>query len=279
MTISVIIPTYNRCELLQRALQSVLAQTTPALDIIVVDDGSEDTTAQMLAEQFPQVAYYYQENAGVSAARNLGIQHAKGDWIALLDSDDVWHPQKLNLQKAALTAASDYRISHTDEIWIRNGVQVNPAQKYAKQGGWMFQHCLPVCALSPSTVLIHRDVFSDVGLFDTRLPACEDYDLWLRISARYPVLLLNQALSTKYGGHADQLSHHYPGLDQYRVQALSNIIDSTSLSAENHQAALSMLLSKARIYQQGAIKRGRLEESAHYQHIIDHYANTDSTAR
>ncbi|MEQ1636033.1 MAG: glycosyltransferase family A protein [Methylococcales bacterium] len=275
MTVSVIIPTYNRNQLLQRALQSVLAQTKPAFEIIVVDDGSEDGTASMLRQQFPQVACYYQSNSGVSIARNLGIQQAKGDWLAFLDSDDTWHPQKLNRQMAALVAEPGYRICHTDEIWIRKGVQVNPAQKYTKQGGWMFQQCLPVCALSPSTVLIHREVFEEVGLFDPQLPACEDYDLWLRITARYPVLLLDQPLSTKYAGHDDQLSYCTPGLDQYRVQALLKIINSASLTVENQQAAVNTLLSKARIYRQGATKRGKLDEAAYYQHLAVQYADVE----
>ncbi|NOT83601.1 MAG: glycosyltransferase family 2 protein [Methylococcaceae bacterium] len=272
MNISVIIPTYNRCEYLQRALQSVISQTAPAFEIIVVDDGSDDGTTTMLAKQFPQISCHYQPNSGISAARNLGIQQATGDWLAFLDADDTWHPQKLQLQSAALAAAPDYRISHTDEVWIRKGVQVNPPQKYAKQGGWMFEYCLNLCALSPSTVMIHREVFNVVGLFDTDLPACEDYDLWLRICAIYPVLLLNQKLSTKYGGHADQLSATVQGLDQYRVQALLKIINSRSLNAENLQAALKILISKAGIFRQGAAKRGKWAEAQYYQDLLDQFS-------
>lgn len=271
MNISVIIPTYNRCDLLQRALQSVITQTTPAFEIIVIDDGSEDTTATLVKQQFPKIRYHHQPNSGVSSARNLGIQQATGDWLAFLDADDTWHPQKLHLQSVALKAAPDYRISHTDEVWIRDGVPVNPPKKYAKQSGWMFQHCLSLCALSPSTVMIHRDVFAAVGLFDNTLPACEDYDLWLRICAIYPVLLLEQKLSTKYGGHADQLSTTVQGLDQYRVQALLNIINSRSLNANNQQAALDMLMNKAAIFLQGAIKREKWAEAQYYQHLVEQY--------
>lgn len=270
MNISVIIPTYNRCDLLQRALQSVIAQTASAFEIIVVDDGSDDATAT-LVKQHKHIRYYYQPNGGVSAARNLGIKQAKGDWLAFLDADDTWHPQKLQLQRAALVAAPDYRISHTDEVWIRNGVTVNPPKKYAKQGGWMFEHCLPVCALSPSTVMIHREVFTAVGLFDTTLPACEDYDLWLRICAVYPVLLLEQKLTTKYGGHANQLSATVQGLDQYRVQALLKIINSGALTAKNRQAAVTMLRNKAVIFQQGALKRGKWAEAQYYQDLAATY--------
>ncbi len=101
------------------------------------------------------------------------------------------------------------RVCHTDEIWIRNGRRVNARKKHGKKGGWIFQHCLPLCAMSPSSIMIHRDVFTALGGFDERLPACEDYDLWLRITARYPVLFTRQPLIEKYGGHDDQLSRKY----------------------------------------------------------------------
>ena len=101
MNISVIIPTHNRCELLRRALLSVFAQTLLPTEVVVIDDGSTDNTATMIRTEFPAVSYYYQENSGVSSARNLGIQHTTGDWLAFLDSDDEWLPEKLMQQSAA----------------------------------------------------------------------------------------------------------------------------------------------------------------------------------
>lgn len=132
MNISVVIPTYNRRDLLKRALLSMLAQTLLPTEIIVIDDGSTDDTAAMIRTEFPAVHYYHQENQGVGSARNTGIQHAIGDWIAFLDSDDEWLPEKLARQQAALAAHPDSRICHTEEQWIRNGVRVNPARQYAK---------------------------------------------------------------------------------------------------------------------------------------------------
>jgi Predicted glycosyltransferases len=174
----------------------------------------------MLGREFPQVHYYYQDNLGVSAARNLGIQHTAGNWLAFLDSDDEWLPEKLANQQTALAANPEYKICHTEENWIRNGAPVKVPQKYAKTGGWIFKHCLPLCAMSPSTLLIHRSIFTDVGLFDSRLPACEDYDLWLRITAHYPVLLVEQPQINKHGGHKDQLSQAFWGMDRFRICAL-----------------------------------------------------------
>jgi len=271
MNTSLIIPSYNRCTALERALHSVFQQTLVPDEVIVVDDGSSDTTADMIKVKFPQVRYLWQENKGVSAARNLGIQHAKGDWIALLDSDDTWLTNKLQQQMHALYQSPDIKVCHTEEIWIRKGIRVNAMNKHKKTGGWIFKYCLPLCVMSPSSIIIHRSVFDEVGLFDENLPACEDYDLWLRISAKYPVLFLEQPLIHKYGGHEDQLSHQYWGMDRFRIQALEKIITQAELSPENKIAATKMLLKKARIFQKGALKRGKLESVEYYQKLMDHY--------
>ncbi|MGZ8157201.1 MAG: glycosyltransferase family 2 protein [Methylobacter sp.] len=266
------VPTYNRRDLLKRALLSVYSQTLLPAEIAVIDDGSTDGTEAMLRREFPQASYFYQENRGVSAARNLGIRQTTGDWLAFLDSDDEWLPEKLARQEAALTASPEYQVCHTEENWIRDGVPVDVPQKYAKTGGWMFSHCLPLCAISPSTVLIHRSVFADIGLFDTGLPACEDYDLWLRISANYPVLLVEQPQINKHGGHEDQLSFAYWGMDRFRISALQKIIDAGQLSEQNRQAAVKMLVKKATIYLNGVSKRGKLDEANYYRQLIERYA-------
>jgi len=271
MNISVVIPTYNRRDLLRRALLSVFAQTLPPTEVVVIDDGSTDGTDAMIRNEFPAVRYYRQENRGVSSARNLGIRHAASDWLALLDSDDEWLPDKLIRQTAALAANPDSRVCHTEELWIRNGIRVNPAPKYAKTGGWIFTQCLPLCAMSPSTVMIHRSVFTDIGLFDTRLPACEDYDLWLRITANYPVLLIAEPQIKKYGGHDDQLSQMLWGMDRFRIDALQKIIATGQLSNENRQAAVAMLLTKAHVYLNGLIKRKKTDEADYYRQLIKRY--------
>jgi glycosyltransferase involved in cell wall biosynthesis len=271
MSISVVIPTYNRCELLRRALLSVFSQTLLPAEVAVIDDGSTDGTNDMIRKEFPQVAYYCQENCGVSSARNLGIHSTTGDWLAFLDADDEWLPEKLIKQTAALTANPESKVCHTEEIWIRNGVRVNPAKKYAKRGGWIFTQCLPLCAMSPSTIMIHRSVFEDIGLFDTRFPVCEDYELWLRITANYPVLLIEEPQIKKYGGHADQLSQKLWGMDRFRIHALQKIIDTGQLANENQQAAVNMLLKKAGIYLNGLRKRGKTDETNYYQDLIKRY--------
>ncbi len=247
------------------------SQSLLPAEVAVIDDGSTDGTEDMLRREFPQASYFYQENRGVSAARNLGVQQTTGDWLAFLDSDDEWLPEKLFNQKAALTNHPEYKICHTEENWIRDGAQVDVPKKYAKTGGWIFAHCLPLCAMSPSTVLIHRSVFEGIGLFDTQLPACEDYDLWLRITANYPVLLVEQPQINKHGGHEDQLSRAFWGMDRFRISALQKIIDAGQLSEQNRQAAINMLIKKADIYLNGVTKRGKIEEADYYRQLIERY--------
>lgn len=142
LSISVIIPTYNRVKTIHRALDSVLKQHYPVHEIIVIDDGSSDNTAQVIEEFFPSVFLIRQENRGVSAARNTGIQTASGEWIALLDSDDCWLPSKLSDQVVALEKHAKQVICHTNETWVQNGKMCNPMKKHAKRGGGLFYHCL-----------------------------------------------------------------------------------------------------------------------------------------
>ncbi|MFT4629759.1 MAG: glycosyltransferase involved in cell wall biosynthesis [Arenicella sp.] len=261
MKLSVIIPTYNRVDLLQRAIGSVLAQQLPnglePLQVIVVDDGSTDNTSVMMAEKFPGIIYIKQPNSGVSAARNRGLREANGEWIALLDSDDEWLPKKL-LRQFEMLAESQLLVCHTQEIWIRNGKRINQMDKHQKRGGWIFEYCLPMCAMSPSSIIIHNSVLQTVGVFDEAFPACEDYDLWLRITARYAVAYIEQACINKYGGHEDQLSHQHWGMDRFRVLALQQILES-DLSLSMRNAATSMLIKKLNILLNGAIKRGNTE--------------------
>ncbi len=263
MQLSIIIPTYNRQPELGRAIASVMSQSFlkshTNWELIVVDDGSTDSTQAWLKQAYPQVEYLKQPNRGVSAARNFGLERASGEWIALLDSDDEWLPHKLSEQFNVLQL-SGLKVCHTEEIWIRNGVRVNQMNKHKKAGGWIFDRCLPLCAMSPSSVIIHRDVFNHVGVFDESLPACEDYDLWLKISSQYQVCYVERACIKKYGGHESQLSRQFWGMDRFRVIALENLLDSNLLLATSeYESARIMLLKKLNILLKGAAKHNNIE--------------------
>ena len=270
---SVIIPVYNRRELVGRAIRSVLAQRDAEYEVIVVDDASTDGTPEAVRAQFGTAVelVVMERNGGVSSARNRGLEHARGEWIALLDSDDEWLPGKLARQAAAL-AASGLLVCHTDEIWIRNGVRVNPHKHHRKYGGYIFLQALPLCVMSPSSIAIHREVFAAVGPFDEELPACEDYELWLRIACRYEVEYLAEQLIRKYGGHDDQLSQAHYAMDRFRVYALDKLLrEGPALSPERREVAQAMLVCKARIVHKGAIKRDNLELQVSMRQYMDRW--------
>ena len=264
--VSVILPTFNRAWSLKKAIDSVLSQEYPNLETIVVDDGSTDDTPALLSSYGTRIRVIRQANQGVSAARNTGIRAAHGDLITLLDSDDAWLPGKLSAQVDFFNAHPEALICQTEEIWIRHGKRVNPKRRHKKHRGMIFERCLPLCLISPSAVMTRRTLLDDVGLFDEQLPACEDYDLWLRITWKYPVALIDAPLIVKHGGHDDQLSA-MPQLDRYRIQAIVKILRQGVLSADQTAAALGVLTKKCTIYAAGCHKRGRSTEAAYYERL------------
>ncbi|MBD3305087.1 glycosyltransferase, partial [candidate division KSB3 bacterium] len=258
--VSVIIPTYNRAAFLKTAIDSVLNQTYPDFELLVIDDGSTDHTPQVIDQYDSRLTYHVQSNHGVSHARNVGIRASSGEYIAFLDSDDAWLPHKLDQQIAVMTEHPDLQLCHTEEIWIRRGVRVNPKKKHQKPFGYIFPYCLPLCVVSPSAVMLRRTLFETVGDFDEMLPACEDYDLWLRISKDYPVHLLETPLLIKQGGHADQLSRLHWGIDRFRIRSLEKLLQAGNLTVEQRQQTLRELRRKCAIFANGCRKRRKIEQ-------------------
>ena len=257
--ISVVIPTLNRINTLQRALDSVINQTYKPAEIIVVDNGSSDGTLKFLREQYPKITTLTENKVGVSSARNKGIKKSINQWIALLDSDDAWHPRKLEVQTSMLDSAlKEYSLIHTDEVWFRNNKHINQMKKHKKQGGYIFERCLSLCCISPSSVLFKKNILDKVGLFDESLPVCEDYDLWLKICSSEEVLFAQDKLTYKYGGHKDQLSKSYWGMDRFRIKSIENIIRNFDLTNKQKKQAKKELIKKLKIIINGAFKRNNL---------------------
>ena len=270
--VSVILPSWNRADWLKKSIDSVLEQTFRDFELIVVDDASTDSTQEILtiySGKFRSITFA--KNLGVSAARNAAVKNCDSEWIAFLDSDDFWHPHKLQKQIAQTVIRAECPIHFTDEIWIRNGVRVNPKKKHQKLEGWIFKPSLELCLMSPSTVLLKRDLFEVHGLFDETLPICEDYDLWLRLTAQHQVALLNEKLMTRHGGHADQLSLSEWGIDRYRVQSIIKILKTEKLSPEDRSAAIVVLRKKCKIIINGFRKRGKLQEVERYEKIANQH--------
>jgi glycosyltransferase involved in cell wall biosynthesis len=265
--VSVIIPTHNRAAWLAEAVGSVLAQTYQDFELLVVDDGSTDGTAEVLAGLAGQITCLrHPHRRGVSAARNTGIAAARGEWLAFLDSDDLWLPEKLARQLDFIRTHPGLRLCQTEEIWVRRGVRVNPPRSCRKVGGRIFLPSLERCLVSPSAVVLHRSLIDEHGGFDESLPAAEDYDLWLRLAWRYQVGLVPQALVVKRGGHADQLSRQW-GLDRFRIQALVKLLQEPGLPADYRAAARRILIEKCHLYAQGCGKRGKVSEARYYQDL------------
>ena len=218
--ISVIIPVFNREAFIARAIDSVLSQTLQASEIIVVDDGSTDATSDILQRYHDKIKVITTPNAGVSHARNIGIKAAYSKWICLLDSDDIWHPTKLEEQRAYHENNPTIMISHTEEKWIRNDKEIKQKKHHQKPSGWCFEENLDFCKIAPSTIMIAHEVFEKVGYFDEDLEVCEDYDLWLRILRHYALGLVVRVLTTKFAGHDDQLSFKFHSMDRFRIEAL-----------------------------------------------------------
>ncbi|MEW6673640.1 MAG: glycosyltransferase [Thermodesulfobacteriota bacterium] len=273
--VSIVIPTYNRGWMLKEAVDSVINQDYSDFEVIVVDDGSTDDTLEILRSYGDRLTLIRQQNRGVSAARNAGIAAATGIYIAFLDSDDLWLPQKLSRQIQFFTLHPDALICQTEEIWMRNGRRVNPRLRHKKLSGMIFEPSLHLCLVSPSAVMIRQSLFKEVGLFDESLPACEDYDLWLRVSCRYPVYLIDTPLIVKRGGHPDQLSKA-PGLDKYRIQSLVKILESKLLFPDQSAAAEKVLKEKTAIYVKGCLQRGKKAEALSYSRLASRF---DDTAR
>ncbi|TMA63898.1 MAG: glycosyltransferase [Deltaproteobacteria bacterium] len=261
---SVIIPTYNRWPLVVEAVDSVLAQSFQDIEIIVVDDGSTDGTTNRLAKFDGRLRLFTTTRRGVAAARNFGVSQAQGCYVAFLDSDDLWLPGKLETQIAFLDRHPEIQICQTDEIWVRNGVRVNPKAMHRKPSGDIFVRSLDLCLISPSAVMMTRELFQCIGGFDESFPVCEDYDLWLRVTSVYSVPLIPEALVVKRGGHADQLSRSLWGMDRYRVLALQKILRS-GLDGVPRTAARDVLRRKVLILAQGARKRGKEQEAQDYE--------------
>ena len=270
--VSVIIPTYNRLSMVKEAVESVLKQDFEDFELIVVDDASTDGTVEEIKRYGGRVKLLEQsENRGVSAARNKGILHAKGKYIAFLDSDDLWVKGKLKIQVAFLDENPHYPLCYTDEIWIRRGKRVNPKIKHSKYSGWIFEKCLPLCTISPSSAVMRKTLFSKVGLFDEALPVCEDYDFWLRVSARFPIFFINNKLIVKRGGHSDQLSQRSWGNDRYRVIALEKLLSEPYTTPEERKIILDEMKRKCQILYKGFLKRRNEIEARQYEEIMRRY--------
>jgi len=277
--ISVIIPTFNRAEFLKEAVQSVLNQDyfrgrerENLFEVIVVDDGSTDKTGEVVHSFAGDIRYIYQENRGVSAARNVGLQHTRGDFIAFLDSDDLWEREKIGIQMSLMSSVSRTMVCYTEETWIRHGVFVNPKKRHRKYSGWIFDKVLPLCLISLSSALFRSEVFEKIGSFDEDFPVCEDYDFGIRLAHRYQIHFITRPLIIKRGGHEDQLSRRYWGMDRFRIKALEKAL-TMNLSSHQRELVQAEIVKKSRVLANGFAKRGKTADAERYRKLTEAYTS------
>lgn len=257
MQIDVIIPTYNRAHLISRAIESVLNQTYQNFILYVVDDGSSDETQNILRiyKDHTNIRILHRDNGGVSQARNFAVHNSTNDWISFLDSDDEWLPNKLQLQVAFLKTHPAIRFLHGEEIWVRNGVRVNPKVKHQKSNQDIFLRSLDFCLISPSTVIMKRDLFWECGGFDNNFVVCEDYDLWLKVLIREDIGFISENTAIKNGGHNDQLSTKYVAMDYWRIKSLVSLYQNSLLfDVVKREQIKKVVLKKSEILLQGYLK-------------------------
>jgi glycosyltransferase involved in cell wall biosynthesis len=265
--VAVVVPVRDRAAMVREAIASVVAQTYRDWALVVVDDGSTDGSAEAASRAAAGAGRTLVVSGpprGVAAARNAGAAAADSVWIAFLDSDDLWLPPKLARQMAWLAAHPACRLAQTEERWLDGGRPRNPRLRHRKVER-LFPRGLELCLVSPSAVIVRRDLFEAAGGFDESFPVCEDYELWLRLGLREPVGLVPEPLVVKRGGHAGQLSRSTWGLDRFRVAALAKLLGSGALAAPEADAAVAVLAAKCAVLAGGAARRGRHEEAARYR--------------
>ena len=282
------------------ALESVLKQSLPADEVLVVYDRAEELGARDAAkirdELLREISVATQDvsvkvlfsagragptgqagrarqsskQKGISAARNTGIAAAKSEWLAFLDDDDLWLPSKLEEQFKLIAAEGGrHLLCHCNEKWLRQGKHLNQLAKHSKSGGQIYLKCVELCCVSPSAAVVHKSAFEKYGGFDEAMPVCEDYDMWLRMCAYEEVLFSPKVLLQKNSGAANQpqLSKVYWGMDRFRIYALQKMLKDDKLPSEYREASEASINKRLGILATGAEKRRKLMQSAYYRSL------------
>lgn len=260
--VSVIIPTYNRAKLIRRAVDSVLSQSYKDYEIIIVDDGSTDNTKEILANYDGSIRYIYKNNEGISATRNRGIKEAKGEFIAFLDSDDEWLPDKLALQADLLEKNKKLGLVCSKMI-ILNGNSEKIGMKPEQKTGEDFRELLEIGGdLPTSTVMVRKECFDKVGVFDELLPPMEDFEMWVRIASKYDIYTVPDKIFALYYRHDQQITS-----DKFKVYEATVKLQRKFMTLFKHmpdfpaKAVQNKLASYAYVLSRMYYKEGRFKDA------------------
>lgn len=289
--VSVIVPTFNKKEQVREALQSVLDQKFQDIEILIADDGSTDGTPLALFKELgaqPEaidvlakmgnnsirpfthafqcggitVQYHYGINRGLSTARNRGIKSARGEYIAFLEPDDFWAPHHLSELISHLKRNREVKVCRVSERLIREGKSRAPKHPANRTTGWLFEASLDSSLMSISTVICHRSCFSICGCFDENMPACEEYDLWIRISSHFPIGFLDcNSVTRRTPRPADSIRAW--NWDRFRVYALEKAFQSGHITPEQRYLVAQSIVLKCERLVEG-FKRQKSDERSNF---------------
>lgn len=254
-SVSVIIPSYNAGRWIKSTIDSALAQTYSNIEIIVVDDGSTDESVSIISENFPEVKLITQTNQGVAAARNKGIENSSGEWIAFLDADDIWLPNKIRDQFELLATDPEAKMAYSAwHVWPSQTPSPDPellcdlqnirenTDEFRGPSGWIYPELLEDCYVWTSTVLAKRTLFGQIGNFDATLKIGEDYDLWLRASQSTKILRVAKPLAL-YRIHPTSLTKSTP-LENYQAIVINRAIEKWGYRSADGRVASKVRVNK-----------------------------------
>jgi len=266
--VSVIIPVFERYERFIEAVESVLRQTFKDFELIVIDDGSKDQRIEWFSLSSGAKYIRIEHSGKPGFVRNRGVEIARGEYIAFLDSDDMWNLKKLEIQLSFMKKNS-FRISHTKELWVKNGKLISQKKQKHKREGDIFKDALKKCIVGPSTVMMERSLFEEFGGFREDLEIAEDYELWLRILSKYEIGYINTLLTIKRAGNWPQLSGKYGQIEIFRIEGLKKLIEEKFFQGGKMELAKKELLRKINIYMRGLIKRNKQEEYKKWEQYLN----------
>jgi glycosyltransferase involved in cell wall biosynthesis len=279
--VSVVIPNWNRRDLLPEAVRSVLLQSFGDFELIVADDGSTDGSLQALGplSADPRLRIITPPRSGMpGAVRNRGVEAARGRLVAFLDSDDIWLPGKLRAQLELMESLPGCRLVHGREVWLRGEKIVSQKGQRHGRSGDVFADALEKCMIGPSTVLMEKSLFEESGGFREDMEIAEDYELWLRITDRHPVGYLQEPCIVKRAGEWGQLSEKYGQIEKFRIEGLLKLVESRTFAEPLHRRmAEAVLARKCSIYAAGCRKRGRSAEAERFESIAEKYRAEDGS--
>ena len=269
-TVSVIIHTYNNEKFIAETVESVLNQTYKDYEIIVVDDGSADGTRDALVPYMQKIRYHYKENGGIASAKNAGISLSETEFVAFLDHDDLWAPDKLQLQMEHFNENPQIGLVYAKYTSFRDGkeLRTKPEKGYS---GWIFKELLSKSFIQTSTVVVKRECLDAVGPYDETFSLGDEYDMFLRIARKFQCGFVDKGL-TRYRVHDTNASNNDFLFDNENLGVYKKIYNNfTDLDGVEKKILRKRIARYSMKVAEGLYRQGKQEESKKYQMEANNY--------